>query len=241
MRAVPESIVLLHGFTQTGASWDPVRSRLGERYRVLAPDLPGHGPDGSSAPVDLDAAVASVLAVAPARFVLGGYSMGGRVALHAALAAPGRVARLVLVGTTAGIEDSGARAERRAADEGLAERIEGMAIEAFATEWAATPVLAGQPPGVLAAAHADRLRSRPAGLAAALRGLGQGACPPVWDRLAELELPVVLVVGERDERYRAIAARLEAALPAAVTLTVPGAGHAVHLEAPGTVAAVLGS
>lgn len=241
MRAVPESIVLLHGFTQTGASWDPVRSRLGERYRVLAPDLPGHGPDGTAAPVDLNATVASVLGGAPARFVLGGYSMGGRVALHAALAAPGRVERLVLVGATAGIEDAGARAERQAADEGLAERIEGMAIEAFAAEWARTPVLAGQPPDVLAAAQADRLRSRPAGLAAALRGLGQGACPPVWHRLGKLELPVVLVVGERDERYRAIAARLESALPDAVTVTVPGAGHAVHLEAPAAVAAVLAS
>ena len=66
-------------------------------------------------------------------------------------------------------------------------------------------MLAGQPPDVAAAAHADRLRNTPAGLARALRGLGTGALPSLWDRLGELPMPVTLVVGERDEKFRAIA------------------------------------
>ena len=76
-------------------------------------------------------------------------------------------------------------------------------------------MLAGLPPDVAAAVHADRLRSTPAGLARALRGLGTGALPSLWDRLAELRMPVTLVVGERDEKFQAIAARMAAALPEA--------------------------
>jgi pimeloyl-ACP methyl ester carboxylesterase len=89
---------------------------------------------------------------------------------------------------------------------------------------------------VAAAVHADRMRNRPAGLARALRGLGTGALPSVWDRLAELEMPIVLVVGERDQKFRAIATEMTSEPRRADVVVVPGAGHAVHLEAPGAVA-----
>ena len=59
-----------------------------------------------------------------------------------------------------------------------------------------------------AGAHADRLRNTPAGLAAALRGLGTGVMEPLWDRLPELTIPVTLIVGERDEKFRALAAQM---------------------------------
>jgi pimeloyl-ACP methyl ester carboxylesterase len=100
-------------------------------------------------------------------------------------------------------------------------------------------VLAGQPPSVRAAADADRRRSTPAGLAAALRGLGTGVMPPVWDRLGELTMPVALVVGERDERFRRIADEMAAAIPTARVVVVPGVGHAAHLEAPERVAGII--
>jgi pimeloyl-ACP methyl ester carboxylesterase len=63
--------------------------------------------------------------------------------------------------------------------------------------------------------------------------------PPVWGRLQELQMPVVLVVGERDDKFREIAARMEAAIPTARTEVVPGAGHAAHLESPAQVAAII--
>jgi pimeloyl-ACP methyl ester carboxylesterase len=94
---------------------------------------------------------------------------------------------------------------------------------------------------VAAAVHADRLRNRTAGLARALRGLGTGALPPLWNRLGEIQTPVALVVGERDQKFRAIAAEMVASgLRHAAVITVPGAGHAVHLEAPDAVAQVIG-
>ena len=235
----PPSLVLLHGFTNTGESWNGVRSALGERYRSFAPDLRGHGDAAGRRPVSLEAILDDVAGLTEGRFTLAGYSMGGRIALHAALAFPARVTRLILIGASPGLSDPAERVARRAADETLADEVEQMTIEGFAKRWAKTPVLAGQPPAVLDAVHAQRLRNTPAGLAASLRGVGTGALAPLWDRLGELTAGVDLIVGERDEKFRATAERMWAALPDARLTVVPGAGHAVHLEDPAAVAAVI--
>ena len=85
----------------------------------------------------------------------------------------------------------------------------------------------------------DRRRNTAGGLAAALRGLGTGVMPSLWERLPDLDLPVDLVVGERDEKFRAIAEKMAYALPHARVTVVPGAGHAVHLEAPDALVELL--
>jgi len=234
-------VVLLHGFTHTGASWDPVVAALGESYRALAPDIRGHGSAGQREPVTLEAVLDDLDEIAPARFTLMGYSMGGRIALHAAVAPElrPRIDRLVLVGASPGIAGPAEREARRSADERLAGEVDRMTIEQFAERWAQTPVLAGQPPAVAAAVHADRLRSRPAGLARALRGLGTGALPSLWDGLPEIRAPATLIAGERDDKFTAIATAMALGLPVAEVAVIPGAGHAVHLEAPERVAAVI--
>ena len=114
----------------------------------------------------------------------------------------------MLVSASPGLADAEERAARRAADEALADRIEAIGVEAFAREWAAQPLFAGQPDAVAALAHEDRLRRSAAEHAAQLRGLGTGVMPPLWDRLGELAMPVTLVVGERDAKFRAIAERM---------------------------------
>ena len=233
------TIVFLHGFTNTGASWDPVIAALGERYRAITPDIRGHGSAADSRPVSLEAVIEDVSAVAPEEFELVGYSMGGRIALHVALALQGRVTRLVLISASPGLASPRERDTRRRVDEQLADGIEGMEIEQFAERWARTPVLADQPPHVAAVARSDRLRNSPAALAQALRGLGTGALPPLWDRLSELRMPVMLIVGGRDERFQAIAVRMAGAMPHAEVAIVAGAGHAVHLENPAEVARLI--
>jgi 2-succinyl-6-hydroxy-2,4-cyclohexadiene-1-carboxylate synthase len=232
-------LVMLHGFTHSGASWGRVVTALGERYRPIAPDIRGHASAGAQAPVTLEAVIRDVAALAPARLDLVGYSMGGRIALHATLAMPDRVRRLVLIGASPGLADPAERAQRLAADGRLATELEASSIEAFVQRWAQTPVLAGLPAEVAAAVQADRLRSTPTGLARALRGLGTGTLAPLWDRLGELSLPVTLVVGERDDKFRAIAEQMAAALPEARLEVVAGSGHAVHLEAPERVAELI--
>jgi 2-succinyl-6-hydroxy-2,4-cyclohexadiene-1-carboxylate synthase len=231
--------ILLHGFTHTGLSWEPVSQALGGGYAALAPDIRGHGRSSDRQPVTLETVIDDVAALAPARFTLVGYSMGGRIALHIALALSGRVERLLLIGASPGIADPAERRARRQADERLADEIEGASVEEFAHRWAATPLLAGQPPSVLAAVHADRLRNTPEGLARALRGLGTGALPSLWQRLGELPMPVTLAAGRRDHKFHQIAARMAAEIPAARVEVVDGAGHAAHLEAPDRVARLL--
>jgi 2-succinyl-6-hydroxy-2,4-cyclohexadiene-1-carboxylate synthase len=236
-----ETVVLLHGFAGTRHAWDLVADRLDpERYRPLALDLRGHGDARDARPITFADVVADVVEQAPERFVLCGYSLGGRVALHVALAHPERLSRLVLVASTAGIDDPALREERRAADERLAADTEAGTIEEFADRWSRQPLFAGTPPAAAKVWRADLLRNDPKALAAVLRGLGAGAMDPLWDRLRELDgMPVTIIAGERDGRYAATGRRLAAALPGARLLLVPGAGHGLPREAPQAVAAAI--
>src|SRR5688572_15391448 len=236
---MPSTLVLLHGFTQTRQSWRRTIASLSGARRALAPDLPGHG-HAAARPASFPACTGYVRALGGERFALAGYSMGGRIALQAALALGDRVDRLVLVGASPGIADPAERAARRAADDALAARIEAIGVEAFAREWAALPLWEGQPERVAAAAHADRLRNTPAGLASALRGLGTGVMEPLWDRLGELTMPVTLVVGERDAKFRAVAEQMAPAIADCRVELIAGAGHAVQLERPEAAAAIIG-
>ena len=237
---MPETIVLLHGFGGTHRAWDGVIDRLDpERYRPLALDLPGHGAAaGHRWPISFEDCVESVLGAAPERFALCGYSLGGRVALHVALAAPERVARLVLIGANPGIEDRAERAARLAADERLAQRLESGPFEDFIESWRSQPLFAADPPAVGELARADQRRNDPLALAAAMRGLSVGAMESLWDRLGELAMPVELLAGERDEKFVAIARRAAPLLPRG-SLHVLAGGHALALEDPAGVVAVL--
>jgi 2-succinyl-6-hydroxy-2,4-cyclohexadiene-1-carboxylate synthase len=231
-------IVLLHGFTLTGRSWEPVLERL-EGADAVAPDLRGHGDARDRRPIDFASVSADVAAAAPAGATLCGYSLGGRVALRAALDHPGRFARLVLIGASPGIADARERERRRRADEALADRAQGMTMEAFAREWERLEMFATQPPDVSARARADRLRNDPRALAEALRGLGTGVMEPLWDRLGELTMPVTLLVGERDAKFRGVAEAMASRIGDARVVVVPGAGHAAQLERPDVVASYL--
>jgi 2-succinyl-6-hydroxy-2,4-cyclohexadiene-1-carboxylate synthase len=232
---------LLHGFTHTGQSWEPVIRALGERYRPIAPDLRGHGSASELVPVSLESVLLDLDALCAEPVALVGYSMGGRIALHYALARPERVQRLILIGASPGLADATERAARREADERLADELERLSIEEFAERWARTPVLADQPAHVRARVHADRLRNTPAGLARALRGLGTGALPPLWDRLGELRAPTLLAAGARDEKFTGIARQMSAAIPQARLELIAGAGHAAHIERPQATAALIAS
>jgi 2-succinyl-6-hydroxy-2,4-cyclohexadiene-1-carboxylate synthase len=237
---MPATVVLLHGFAGTGRAWDPVVERLGrERYTALAPDMRGHGTASDVRPIGFDACVGDIFAAAPGRFSLCGYSMGGRIALHVALAAPERIDRLVLVATTAGIEDAAERAARRASDERLAAFAETATIEDFADRWAAEPLFAGTPPEAARIWREDLRRNDPDALAAVLRGLGTGAMAPLWARLGELTMPATVLAGERDPKFLALGERLAAALPNGELIVVPGAGHGLPREAPDAIAAAI--
>ena len=215
--------VLLHGFTGGAKSF----AHLG--LDAVTPALPGH--DGTAPPSSWEEALSRLEPLLdPGPVILGGYSMGARLALALALRRPGSVLRLVLASGTAGLEDEAARARRRADDEELARFVEERGVPAFVERWEQHPLLA-LPPALMEPLREQRLRHDAAGLASALRHLGAGAQPSYWSELRALRVPTVLLAGERDSKFASLATRLHRCLPHA-ELRLLDCGHVVHLEQP---------
>jgi 2-succinyl-6-hydroxy-2,4-cyclohexadiene-1-carboxylate synthase len=234
LAGVPTPVVLLHGFAATPHHWDRVLAELpAGRFEPLALDLADADPPTPASVCEL------VRAATDASFALAGYSMGGRLALHAALAMPERVERLVLVSSSAGIEDDSERAARAAADEVLAAQIEEGPIESFVERWRTVALFADDPQWVQTEVAEDERRCAPAALAACLRGLGAGVMPPMWERLGELRMQVAILAGARDLAYAQAGRRLAEAISGSSFQLVDGAGHRVALEAPDAVARAL--
>ncbi len=225
--------MLVHGFTQTGRSWDPIADHLADRHEVVAVDAPGHG---GSAVIEADLLRgAALLGATGGRGTYVGYSMGGRLCLHLAVLRPELVERLVLISTTAGIEDPDEREARCRADDALADSIDRDGLEAFLARWVAQPLFAGlADPGLEV-----RRRNTAAGLASSLRLAGTGTQVPLWDRLASIDVPVLLVAGRNDAKFVAAAERMASLLPHPTVAIVDGAGHTVHLDRPDEVRELL--
>ncbi|MBX3051961.1 MAG: 2-succinyl-6-hydroxy-2,4-cyclohexadiene-1-carboxylate synthase [Caldilineaceae bacterium] len=235
-------IVLLHGFTGSGASWTEhaVQFRA-EGYGVLTPDLPGHGANLPANPDDytIEAAANQLAAwltdaqTGPVHLL--GYSMGGRLALYFALHHPERVESLILESASPGLASAEERAVRQASDDALATRIEREGIPAFVTFWESLPLWKSQERLTQSARqwlHEQRLQNSAAGLARSLRGMGTGVQPSLWDRLADLAMPVLLMAGEEDAKFVAIARQMAEYIPHAQLVIVPQAGHTIHAEQP---------
>jgi 2-succinyl-6-hydroxy-2,4-cyclohexadiene-1-carboxylate synthase len=217
-------LVLVHGFTQTARSWDPLAEHLADRHEVVAVDAPGHG---GSATIEADLSTgATMLGATGGRATYVGYSMGGRLCLHLAVERPDLVERLVLISATGGVDDAGQRAARRQADEALAASLERDGVELFLARWVAQPMFAGlADPGL-----DDRRRNTVPGLASSLRLAGTGTQLPLWSRLSSIDVPVLLVAGRLDPKFVAAAGRMATILPHPTVAIVEGAGHTVHLE-----------
>lgn len=226
-------VVLVHGFTQTSASWRAVADDLARDHQVVLVDAPGHGGSADLA-LDLRAGAGALADVGgPGTYV--GYSMGGRLALRCALDHPEVVERLVVIGATAGIDADAARAERRRSDEDLARQIEADGVPAFLEHWLALPLFAGLPTDPVE--RAARATNTAAGLASSLRLAGTGTMdPPWWPELPRITAPVLALAGARDERFGAVARRIASSVAHGTAATIPDAGHAVPLEAPAALA-----
>jgi pimeloyl-ACP methyl ester carboxylesterase len=151
---------------------------------------------------------------------------------------PSLVSALALLGATAGIVDASERAERRRTDDTLADEIEATGVDAFLLKWLASPLFATLPDD--ASGLADRRQNTASGLASSLRQAGTGAQAPLWDRLAEIAVPILVMAGELDHKFSAIGRDLVTAIGANATFTaIAEAGHAAHLEQPAAVAAAI--
>lgn len=232
-------IAALHGFTGGVESW----RATSEEARVVftTPAILGHG---ASAPevTSFTGEVDRLARVLRGRVDLLGYSLGARLALGLAIRHPERVRTLTLVGVNPGLDDADAARARREADEVLARALERDGLEAFVDRWERLPLFASQralPAALQAARRRQRLAHDPAGLARALRVLGLGSMPSWWDALPALPMPITLVVGGDDLKFRGIAERFRDRRPSTRLKVVPGVGHDVTLEAPAALARLL--
>ncbi|MGI8945756.1 MAG: alpha/beta fold hydrolase [Thermoleophilaceae bacterium] len=224
------AIVFVPGFMQSHTAWGPVADLLAERYPSL---LLRHSSSTYEGRLE-------EIAAAGAGAVLAGYSMGGRLALHAALRAPHRYAGVVTVGTSGGIEAPAARASRAEADAKLAGWMETHPIERIVELWESQPLFADQSQELVEAQRSDRLRQDPRSVAMLLRTAGQGALEPVWQRLRALDLPLLAIAGARDDAYASAAWRLAREAAHGRAAIIESAGHAPHLQRPDEVAGLLG-
>jgi 2-succinyl-6-hydroxy-2,4-cyclohexadiene-1-carboxylate synthase len=226
---MPE-VVFLPGFMQHADAWSPVAAAVGERYPSKVVDF---------ATWTFEGRLAEIHDASTPGDVLVGYSMGGRLALHAALREPARYSGLALVGVSPGIEDPVERQQRGEADRELAEWIESHTIEEVVERWEDNLVFESQSPALVEAQRPGRLAHSPADLALLLRTAGQGAMETVWNRLGELQMRVLALAGENDGKYWKAAQRMSATAEASGAridaVGIERAGHAAHLEQPEAV------
>lgn len=246
------TLVMLHGFTGSAAGWGLHLDTLAAcGLRVIALDLPGHGQ--SDAPKDprrysIEHCQQDILAalqqlgVSNGQAILLGYSMGGRIALYTAFSAFFRA--LILESASPGLADPAEREQRRLSDEALAASIERDGVPAFIERWENLPLFASQktlPLDCREKLHQQRLQNSATGLAQSLRGVGTGVQPSLYAQLPTLNIPVLLIAGELDEKFTTIARHMAQALPQSQLHIIPAAGHTVHLERPQAFASLVGN
>ena len=244
-----EPVIVIHGFTGSAAAMVPLVDRL-DGYRCVAVDLVGHGRSPSPAdlaPYSVEAMAASVAVLAagisgePCHVV--GYSMGGRVALALADAHRDACRSLTLISTTAGISNAPERAQRREADEALADRIDAEGITRFVNDWVALPMWDTLRARLSAAEWQTSIRQRtqsnPVGLANSLRAAGTGSMTPLWDRLDGIAVPTLVLCGALDAKFVAIGREMADLLPHSELAVLDGIGHAAHLEDPDACATAI--
>jgi 2-succinyl-6-hydroxy-2,4-cyclohexadiene-1-carboxylate synthase len=220
-------VVFIPGFMQPATAWAPVAERLDPPTTLL--DHREHSLEGRL----------TEIAAAGERALLVGYSLGGRLALRAALRDPTRYAGLVTVGVTAGIEDPVERSARAEADDRLASWVEVAPIEDVVAVWERQPLFADQSEVLVEQQRPGRLAQDPVALARLLRTAGQGVVEPVWHELLTFQLPMLAVAGARDEGYVSAAQKLADTAPNARAQIVENAGHAPQLQQPDELGALI--
>lgn len=230
----PYSRVFVHGFAQNNLCIGPFAQLIAGSEGLLAVDAPGHGHSAGHASASITQGAELLCATAgPAHYI--GYSMGGRLCIQAAISHPELVSSLVLIGATAGIEDTAQRTDRRQSDDEKATLLESVGLQQFLQHWLEQPLFRGLPDA--ARFQQERESNTVAGLAASLRCAGTGSMIPLWDHLHRITCPVLVLTGSNDARYSEIAERLVAGIGSKAThLSIADAGHAAHLEQPESTA-----
>ena len=228
-------VLLLHGFPFNRSMWNEQVAALSPRYRVITPDLRGHGETMvTDGPATMDQMARDVSALMEklkiSRATVGGLSMGGYVALALYKMFPLRVRALMLADTRAQADTEEARANRELqAEKALTEGMEVIA-EAMLPKLLA-PETISRRPEVVKQLREMIVNTKPAGAAAAQRGMAQRSdqLPFLWRIIA----PTLIVVGKEDEITPvADSERMHREIGGSRLAVIEGAGHVSNLEQP---------
>lgn len=241
-------LVMLHGFMGSGQDLlEPARAvARTSGLRVVLPDLPGHGASAHVAPISLVHTAALVWGALreTTTVLLAGYSLGGRVALAMASAAPQRVRGLFLESAHPGLTSQDDRRARGRHDMEMALRLDGARtsaeFQAFLNDWYRQSVFLqeGRPPADIAARVSERVAARPdpeankSPLAAALRACSLATQPDFWSVSAGFGPRAWYISGAADSRYVDVGRELARHHAELHHETVRGAGHTVHRDRP---------
>lgn len=233
------AIIAIHGFTGSGQDFQPIVELTHECLNWYTLDLPGHGSNSSLIIKDhslefyLDALHAITQFYKLNKFILLGYSMGGRLALHYAIQHPTSLKNLILIGASPGIENLEERQERFRQDQKLSNWILKNDTKTFIDFWMQTPLIRSQkniPPHLFHAFLKRKYQHLPSGLAAALLALSPGKIHSIWKEIKTITCPTLIISGEKDLEYIEVGKKMTALLQNARYLSIPEAGHCAHLE-----------
>ncbi len=236
------ALFCIHGFAGSKKEWKFPFPTAMQGFDIISIDLPGFGESDSPENPDCYTAdfTSELLAEIIESFkyknnILLGYSMGGRYALSFACRFPRKLVGLIIESGSPGIEDRKERNKRVLADELVCSLIQAGGIETFTDYWLTRSIFKTQqnlPYETIEWIRNEKLNSSPAGLINSLTVFGTGAMPHLWNDITNVEIPVMLIAGSEDEKYRAIQNIMIDIFPSAKCHIIEAAGHNTHIEKP---------
>lgn len=233
-------IIFLHGFLGCREDWLECAQVLSDSHYLVMPDLPGCGKNTHRTleeRLDFDL-ISTELAAFVKKHDLGeynllGYSMGGRIALHATLHNFVTPKALIIESGSAGIEDKNERSKRVSVDTQRAQDIEAGGLEKFLRSWYQAELF-----GNIASRPEEfqpllklRLDSNSEQWAAkVIRDLSPGSMPSLWKELHKLQVPTLVIAGERDSAYQKVCQRIAELVPNGRFKSIENAAHSPHRE-----------
>ena len=162
------------------------------------------------------------------------YSMGGRLGLHMVINYPDRFDKVILESSSPGLKTEEERVARLEHDYGIIKKLQALPVEQFMQEWYDQPLFDSlrEHPDKLERLLHDQSQASTPGWVKSLQMMGTGKQFSLWPRIDEVRHEPLLIVGEKDAKFQAIAKEMAEAISGAKMVVVPGAGHNVHLEKP---------
>jgi 2-succinyl-6-hydroxy-2,4-cyclohexadiene-1-carboxylate synthase len=237
-----EVIIFLHGFMGNCHEFDETIKLLSDDFYCLTIDLPGHGKtqvlggDDCYTMANTAQGLINLLdKLKISQCFLVGYSMGGRLAFYLNLHFPQRFPKVILESASPGLLTEAERLQRVKYDEQIARKltrcVEKSDFKAFLLTWYNQPIFGyiknhPQFEGMIE----SRLQNNALELAKSLRFMGTGCQPCLWEKLEENTNPLLLLVGEYDEKFIVINTKMAEISNYSVLRLISGSGHNIHFE-----------